>query len=110
GRFEQNFLYICGRAKDLIINKGIKIYPQEVENVLMGHKDVTAVGVVGLRNQQTEVPVAFVAVKNIYPELEQELLLLCKKQLADYKIPRQFFLEKELPMTATGKVDKKALR
>lgn len=103
-------LVICGREKDLIINKGVKIYPQEVENVLMSHPEVTAAGVIGVEDRTTQVPVAFVAVKKTYPALEQELLTLCQERLARYKVPRAFYLETQLPQTATGKVDKKVLR
>lgn len=103
-------LYICGRAKDLIVNKGIKIYPQEVENILMGHHLVVAAGVIGVPDHQTEIPIAFVAVRQPYEGLEAELMALCKHQLAAYKVPRSIIIERELPMTATQKVDKKILR
>jgi long-chain acyl-CoA synthetase len=107
---QDNNIVICGRQKDLIVNKGIKIYPQEVENVIMTHPEVTSVGVVGLPDNDTEVPVAFVAVRKIYDSLTNELMQLCTMKLAPYKVPRAFYLEKELPMTATGKIDKKVLR
>lgn len=103
-------LLICGREKDLIVNKGIKIYPQEIENVLMSHPQVTAVAVIGIPDTNTEIPICFIAVRNNYPELLHELNKICMQRLADYKIPRAFYVEKELPMTSTGKVDKKILR
>ncbi len=103
-------LVICGREKDLIVNKGIKIYPQEIENVLMGHAEVTAAGVVGLKVENEEVPVAFVAVRNPSEQLAQELREWCQHRLAPYKVPKIVYCEKELPMTTTGKVDKKVLR
>lgn len=103
-------LYICGRAKDLIVNKGIKIYPQEVENVLMSHPLVMAAGVIGVADHDAQIPIAFVAVRTPTPQLEQELMDLCKQRLAAYKVPRSITIERELPMTATQKVDKKVLR
>jgi long-chain acyl-CoA synthetase len=103
-------LIITGRAKDLIVNKGIKIYPQEIENILTQHPAVMAAAVVGMQTEDQEVPVAFVAASTATPELEQELKALCQKVLADYKVPRAFFVRKELPTTTTGKIDKKALR
>jgi long-chain acyl-CoA synthetase len=103
-------LIICGREKDIIINKGIKIYPQEVENVLMGHPEVTAAGVVGLKIDGDEIPVAFVAVRQPSEELAKELREWCQKRLAAYKVPKTVYCEKELPTTTTGKVDKKVLR
>lgn len=107
---ENNKIIIAGREKDLIVNKGIKIYPQEVENILMGHTLVTAVAVIGIVQDNEEVPIAVVAAKSNTHTLEQELLDLCKNNLASYKVPRIIYVRKELPTTATGKVDKKTLR
>lgn len=104
-------IIICGRRKDLIISKGIKIYPQEVENILMLHTFVTNAAVVGQADGSAgEVPVAFVLARAETPEIIAELEALCKANLAPYKIPRTFFIERELPLTSTGKVDKKILR
>lgn len=109
---ESKKLVISGRVKDLIINKGIKIYPQEVENVILLHPNVVAVGVVGRDDEESgQVPVAFVQVKGEVSEIEAELKKLCNQHLAPYKVPRQFIWSSTaLPVTATGKVDKKILR
>ncbi len=107
---ENNKIIIAGREKDLIVNKGIKIYPQEVENILMGHNLVTAAAVIGILQDNEEIPIAIVAAKSHTTTLEQELLNICKNNLANYKVPRVIIIKKELPTTATGKVDKKKLR
>lgn len=103
-------IIICGREKDLIKNKGMKIYPQEIENVLISHPLVTMAGVIGMQENGEEIPVAFVAVKQPSDSLAAELRALCAQNLAPYKIPKKFFFEKELPTTSTGKVNKKDLR
>lgn len=104
-------IVLAGRARDLIINKGIKIYPQEIENVLLSHHSVLQAGVVGIEHNQEEIPVAFIASKEQdYPALISGLKQLCKRNLASYKIPREFIVKKDLPLTATGKVDKKRLK
>lgn len=105
-------LVITGRVKDLIINKGIKIYPQEVENIILLHPNVMSVGVVGLDEPESgQVPVAFVQVKGEVNGIEVALKELCDQHLAPYKVPRQFICSgTALPVTATGKVDKKVLR
>jgi len=113
GYFDKNEkLVISGRIKDLIIHKGLNIYPQEIENVLMTHPNVLLVGVVGLQDElHGEVPVAFVQLKNDEPEIEKNLRELCSAHLASYKIPRKFICStKRLDLTSTGKVDKKILR
>lgn len=105
-------LVITGRTKDLIINKGINIYPQEIENVIMTDPNVIRVGVIGQKDSADgEVPIAYVQLREEKENMEQILLELCKQQLAPYKVPRRFICQVEdLPLTATNKVDKKVLR
>ena len=109
---DDNKLVITGRIKDLIVNKGIKIYPQEVENVILLSPHVLAVGVIGQNDQDAgQVPVAYVTVRQMTPGIEDALKQLCMQHLAAYKVPRQFICSTEqLATTATGKVDKKVLR
>lgn len=107
-----NRIIISGRVKDLIANKGFKIYPQEIENVLMGHPLVMNVGVIGVKQEDVgEIPVAYVQVKELTDTIQQELRELCQCKLAPYKVPRDFICTTEpLPVTTTNKVDKKVLR
>jgi len=108
----QGRIVIAGRIKDLIAHKGFKIYPPEVENVIMLYPNVLRVGVIGMKdNLMGEVPVAYVQVRQAEEGIEQKLKELCDKNLASYKIPRYFICSvDELPLTSTGKVDKKVLR
>jgi long-chain acyl-CoA synthetase len=104
-------LAIQGRSKDLIIHKGFNIYPQEVENILMTHPAVFKAAVIGKEESFSgQVPVAYVAVKSAVTNLEESLRVLCANNLASYKIPRKFVCLDDLPMNATGKVDKKQLQ
>lgn len=105
-------IVITGRIKDLIIHKGFNIYPQEIENIILSHPNVIRVGVVGKQNEDAgEIPVAFVQLRTAQEGIEKELKSLCLKHLASYKVPKDFFASTDdLPMTATGKVDKKVLR
>lgn len=109
---DRGTIVITGRVKDLIIHKGFNIYPQEIENILLTHANVIGVGVVGVIDEDGgEIPLAFVQLRVAQPSIEAELRLLCANRLAAYKIPRRFICSTDaLPMTATGKVDKKALR
>ncbi len=103
---------IRGRSKDLIIHKGFNIYPQEVENVLLKHPLVFKAAVIGKTEEMSgEIPVAYVAVRSQDLEsVEKGLKKLCNEHLAAYKIPRQIICLEDLPMNATGKVDKKQLQ
>ena len=105
-------IVITGRIKDLIIHKGINIYPQEIENIIMSHSLVIRVAVVGRVDEATgEVPIAFVQLRSTHQGIEKELKELCAKNLAGYKVPREFLVTVDnLPLTATGKVDKKVLK
>ena len=104
-------LVIYGRERDIIKNKGLIIYPQEIENILMQHPAVIKVAVIGKKDESIgEIPVAFVALREAVSGIEQQLKVLCSQHLAPYKIPRTFFVLDDLPMTALGKVDKKKLR
>ena len=105
-------LVITGRIKDLIKSKGIKVYPQEIENVLLSHPQIIAAGVVGQADDQNgEIVIAFVQSRSANDGLQDELRELCKKNLAAYKVPNYFKISTvALPMTSTGKVDKKQLR
>lgn len=105
-------IVITGREKDLIINKGFNIYPQEIENVILGHANVIRAGVIGVSDEAGgEVPVAYVQIREKNENMDRELLALCKRDLAPYKVPRSFICDtRDLPTTATGKVDKKKIR
>jgi long-chain acyl-CoA synthetase len=105
-------LVISGRLKDLIIHKGLNIYPQEIENIIVTYPNVLLVGVIGKPDELSgEVPIAFVQIKEDEPNIEQKLRALCVQHLAAYKVPRQFICStKRLPVTAMGKVDKKVLK
>lgn len=103
-------LVITGRSKDLIIHKGFNIYPQEIENVLLRHPQVIKAAVVGKPEDLSgQVPIAFVAVRLRDESLVNDLRRLCVENLALYKVPRTIICLDDLPMNATGKIDKKQL-
>lgn len=105
-------LVVTGRIKDLIAHKGFKIYPQEVENVLLMHPNVIQAAVIGKLDENVgEIPVAYVQIRMDESTMQKELYNLCERNLASYKIPRLFICSTAaLPTTSTGKVDKKVLR
>ncbi len=108
---EKGKLVMTGRTKDLIIHKGLNIYPQEIENVIMSHPNVIRTGVIGKQDDAGEVPIAYVQLRQEKEGMERALRELCTQQLAPYKVPRSFICQTEdLPVTPTGKVDKKVLR
>ncbi len=108
---EDGYIYIVDRKKDLIISKGINIYPREIEEELMKHPAVELAAVVGKKDEvHGEIPVAFVQLKEDEKATETDLRKFLKDKLANYKIPKHFYFLDELPKNATGKVLKRVLR
>jgi len=109
---EKSRIVISGRLKDLIIHKGFNIYPQEIENIIMGNPQVIRVGVIGEQDSEVgEIPIAYVQVLELTENIQKELRQLCRNNLAAYKVPQRFIVQiEDLPTTATGKVNKKVLR
>lgn len=105
-------LSVIGRIKDTIKQKGINIYPQEIEHVLMAHDAVMRVGVIGKSYKNSgEVPIAYIQTKMVINDPDTLFSTFCLGHLAPYKVPKKFICTTyPLPLTATGKVDKKVLR
>jgi long-chain acyl-CoA synthetase len=105
------YLHIVGRLKDMLIYRGMNVYPREIETVLEDHPDVKEAAVVGLPDgSRGEVPVAFVVPHAGRRVSESELRRACLARLARYKVPRSFRVVSDLPRNATGKVLKARLR
>lgn len=108
---EDGYIYIVDRKKDLIIVKGINVYPREIEEVLHKHDAVEAAAVIGLPDKSSgEIPVAYVKPKDDVEVTDKELKVYLKEHLANYKLPKQIHIENNLPMTATGKILKRELK
>jgi acyl-CoA synthetase (AMP-forming)/AMP-acid ligase II len=109
---DAGFLRLAGRADDVINRGGEKIYPQEVENVLLAHPGVAAVAVVGAPHERLgQVPVAFVTSHEGSAEaLKESLKAWCETRLTRYKRPTVIEVTDALPLGPTGKVLRRALR
>lgn len=108
---DEGYIYIVDRKKDLIIVKGINVYPREIEEVLHKHEKVEAAAVIGLPDKSSgEIPVAYVKPKEDVEVTDKELKAYLKEHLANYKLPKHVYIETDLPMTATGKILKRELK
>jgi long-chain acyl-CoA synthetase len=115
GRMDQDgYLYLVDRRAFMIISGGVNIYPQEAENILIGHPKVLDVAVIGVPNEdlgeEVKAVVQPVDARDIGPELEAELIAYCRQRLATFKCPRSIDFELQLPRHATGKLYKKLVR
>jgi long-chain acyl-CoA synthetase len=108
---EGGYLTIADRKKDLIIVKGLNVYPQDVENALLAHPAVAEAAVVGVRDETgDELVRAFIVLKTGQTAEKSQLLHWCRERLAAYKCPKDLVIRTELPKNAIGKVLKKELR
>jgi acyl-CoA synthetase (AMP-forming)/AMP-acid ligase II len=104
-------LYLVDRKKDVIISGGENIYSLEVEECLLAHPSVGAVAVIGVPDDKWGEAVSAVIVPaSGAVVVPADLTEHVRSRLARYKAPRHVFVTDQLPVLATGKVDKKLLR
>ncbi|MDE0588797.1 acyl-CoA synthetase [Halocynthiibacter sp. C4] len=109
---EDGYLWITGRAKDLIIRGGHNIDPAEIEEALSGHPAVGFVGAIGQPDAHSgEIPCAYVELVEDASVSTEELLEYCKTHVHERAAwPKYIEIIDELPKTAVGKVFKPDLR
>jgi fatty-acyl-CoA synthase len=105
------YVEIRDRLKDVIISGGENISSVEVEGTLLRHPSVQEVAIVGLPDEKWgETPHAFIVLREGTSATEQEMIAFARERLAHFKAPRGVTFVTELPKTATGKIQKYALR
>jgi len=104
-------LYVEGRDDDMIVSGGENVFPAEVEDCLHQHKDVADAAVVGVEDEKFgQALVAHVVLRDGGSASADELRAHVKKQLANYKVPREIVLHDELPRNEAGKILKRELK
>ena len=115
---EDGFFTVVDRAKDMLNVGGYKVFSKEVEESLYDHPAVKFCAIVGLPNPErpgSELVKALIQIDPSHQDkdrdgLEKEISEYCRENMAPYKRPKTIEFVEELPLTAVGKVDKKALR
>ena len=108
---ERGYLTLRDRSKDVIITGGSNVYPREVEEVLLRHREVADVCVVGQPNHEWGASViAFVVRVRGGSVGTDELDVLCNDNIARYKRPKRYVFVESLPKSNYGKVLKRELR
>jgi acyl-CoA synthetase (AMP-forming)/AMP-acid ligase II len=111
---EEGFLYLTDRKSFMIISGGVNIYPQELENVLIGHPKVADAAVVGAPDEEMgEKVVAVIQPMNwadAGDDLRNELMAYARQHLSHVKAPRVIDFMAELPRHPTGKLYKRLIR
>jgi len=108
---EDGALRISDRKKDLYISGGFNVSPAEVENLLLGYDAISQIAVVGVPDDRLgEVGAAFVVARPGTILTADDVLTWAREHVANYKVPRHVEIVAELPLNASGKVLKTALR
>ncbi len=107
----QGNIHIVDRKKDMIISGGENISSPEIEDVLYQHPDVEECAVIGVPHEKWgETPKALVVLRRGTDASEGDLIAFCRERMANFKAPTSVEFLRELPRTATGKLQKFRLR
>jgi acyl-CoA synthetase (AMP-forming)/AMP-acid ligase II len=108
---ENGYIDITDRKKDMFINGGFNVYPAEVERVMTEHPKIGQVAVIGVPDERLgEVGAAFVVPSPAGVPTTEDLHAFCREQMANYKVPRHFWIVESLPLNPSNKVLKTDLR
>src|SRR5699024_3043815 len=106
---EKGYLRVTGRSKDMFIVGGFNAYPAEIESILLRNPDVRQAAIIGVPDERLgEVAMAFVVPDK--PTTREAVSAWCRDNMANFKVPRFIEFVNELPLNATGKVQKTELR
>ncbi|MBP6563177.1 MAG: AMP-binding protein [Neisseriaceae bacterium] len=110
--YEDGYVQIRDRSKDIIISGGENISSLEVENALYNHPSILEVAVVAAPDDYWgEVPCAFITLKAGQGHVtKDDIVAYCRANLAGFKVVKKVIFTEEIPKTSTGKIQKKVLR
>ena len=115
---EEGYVYLKDRAKDMIIVSGFKVFSVEVEDKLSALEFIASSALIGSPDEKRPGS----EIVNLYVELSPEakqsdpdkiredILEFCRAEMTAYKVPKVIHIVDAIPLTAVGKIDKKALR
>jgi long-chain acyl-CoA synthetase len=108
---EDGYAYIVDRKKDMINVGGEKVFPSEVEDMMINHPKVKDLVIVGIPDElKGEAPKAFIVMKEGESLTLEELRGYCRPIMAPYKIPVALEFLDEIPRLASGKALRRQLR
>jgi HIP---CoA ligase len=108
---DEGNLVITDRKKDMFVVGGFNVYPAEVENVMASHPAIGQVAVVGMPDERLgEVGIAYVVPRPGAAFDPGAIIEWCRREMANYKVPRAIEVVDALPLNASGKVLKYELR
>jgi long-chain acyl-CoA synthetase len=108
---DEGAIFVVDRRKDMINISGFKVFPAEIERVVAAHPAVAMVAVGSQPDElKGEIAKAYVVLKPDAAADAEDIIALCRKELAAYKVPRAVQFVPDLPKTSTGKIMRRELR
>jgi long-chain acyl-CoA synthetase len=108
---DDGYAYIVDRKKDMINVGGEKVFPSEVEDMMLAHPKIKDLVVVGIPDGlKGEAPKAFIQLKEGVNATEEEIRSFCRSNMAPYKVPVAVQFIDEIPRAASGKALRRLLR
>jgi len=105
------YAYIVDRKKDMINVGGEKVFPSEVEDMMLVHPKIKDMVIVGIPDDlKGEAPKAFIQLKEGETSSLEEIRAFCKPRMAPYKVPVAVEFVEEIPRSAAGKALRRLLR
>ncbi len=110
GTFEDGYIAIADRKKDVIISGGENVSSIEVEDAIMSHPNITEVAVIGIPDEKWGELIMALVVTDGTDLTAEDIITQCRQHLAGYKCPKKVEFRETLERTATGKLQKFKLR
>lgn len=115
---DEGYVYICDRAKDMLIVGGFKVFSVEVEDKLASMECISQAAVIATldtRRPGNDVVNLFVELSEHYKNRDKEktersIIQFCRESMSPYKVPKRIVFVESIPVTAVGKMDKKVMR
>lgn len=115
---EEGYIFLCDRAKDMLNVGGFKVFSVEVEDKLCGMDEIALCAIIGTEDKArpgNDIVNLFVELTPDYKdankdELQTSIINYCRENMSSYKVPKKIHFIDAIPLTAVGKIDKKALR
>lgn len=106
----RGYLFIRGRKNGMVNYGGLNLFPEEIERVLQRMAEIEQVAVVGLPDRHWgQIPAAFIQTRSRQTLDKKRLRTYCQNALTAYKIPQVWYVVRQMPLTAGGKIDKRRL-
>lgn len=111
---EDGNIYIVGRMKRMIVRNGNKLFPSNIENIMMRNPAIDSCAIVQMEDEvERHVPIAHVVLKPEFAGMENEIISTVEQEIAaempDFNIPSTYVFRDELPLTDLQKIDFKQL-